>query len=59
MNEKTPHPIPQSPSFQSPITNLQSPKAEWSEPVLRVTPIAETASSKATAIGDGFDAFSS
>ena len=49
----------QSPNH--PISTPQSPlsKAEWTPPVLRVTPIAETAGSKATAIGDGTDAFSS
>ena len=46
--------LTQSPISQSPIA-----KETWSEPVLRVTPIAETAGSKAAAIGDGTDAFSS
>ena len=57
MNSQSPnHPIssPQSPIPQSPL-----PKAEWTPPVLRVTPIAETAGSKALATGDGNDAFSS
>ena len=59
MNEQ-----PNQSTTQSPISNFSIspsplPKAEWTPPVLRVTPIAETAGSKATAIGDGTNAFSS
>lgn len=57
MNEKTTSPT--TPSLNLPISQSSVPKEDWGEPVLRVTPIAETASSKATAIGDGIDAFSS
>jgi hypothetical protein len=54
MNNQAPNtPITESPQ------STQSPKEAWTEPVLRITPIAETAGSKATTIGDGTDAFSS
>lgn len=55
MNEQTKQPIVQSHTHPLP----HPPKETWSEPVLRRTPIAETAGSKTTAIGDGTDAFSS
>lgn len=57
MNKQTKHPSTESPNLQSP--NLSMSKESWTEPVLRVTPIDETAGNKATAIGDGTDAFSS
>lgn len=48
----------QSPNH--PITQpTVSLKEVWSEPVLRRTPIAESAGSKANNLGDGTDAFSS
>lgn len=58
MNEQTNQPIIQSPNTLLPHFS-DSPKEAWSEPVLQKTPIAETAGSKTTAIGDGVDAFSS
>ena len=57
MNHSPTQPVPQSPNL--PISQSPISKETWSEPVLRVTPIAETAGSKATAIGDGTNAFSS
>lgn len=57
MNQSTNPLITQSPTH--PISQFPIPKAEWTPPVLRITPIAETAGSKANAIGDGTDAFSS
>ncbi|MCL4831830.1 MAG: hypothetical protein KJZ86_05300 [Caldilineaceae bacterium] len=58
MNEQTNQPIVQSPS--QPITqSSEAPKETWTEPVLRKTPIAETAGSKPGATGDGLDGVSS
>lgn len=57
MNEKTTPPITQSPNLS--ISQSPLPKAQWTPPVLRVTPIAETAGAKTNAIGDGTNAFSS
>lgn len=57
MNEQTNHPITQSPN--PPITQSpDSPKEAWTEPVLRKTPIAETAGTK-TGLGNDGTGFSS
>jgi hypothetical protein len=41
------------------VQSIESPKEVWTEPVLRKTPIAETAGSKANITGDGDNAYSS
>ncbi|MFZ1754634.1 MAG: hypothetical protein WBO46_04165 [Caldilineaceae bacterium] len=49
----------QSVDTQSKHPVNEAPKEAWVEPILRKTPIAETAGTKTTAVGDGLDAFSS
>lgn len=44
---------------QQPTQPAAQPKEAWTPPVLQKTPIAETAGTKANAIGDGSEAFSS